>query len=71
MFQATLIKDLKDCAYYPPRPAMKYFPTPQMSHQLLHQAMQLQHKNLDAPDTWRIQYDDPQSPQMKSSNKSK
>ena len=26
---------------------MKYFPTPQMSHQLLHQAMQLQHKNLD------------------------
>lgn len=31
-FQATMIKDLKNCAYFPPRPAMKFFPTPEMSH---------------------------------------
>ena len=31
-FQATIIKDLENAAYYPPRPAMKFIPTPRMTH---------------------------------------
>jgi len=32
MFKATMCKDLDNCAYYPMRPSMKFFPTPYMSH---------------------------------------
>jgi len=59
-FKATMVKDLENCAYFPPRPSMKFFPTPHMTHMLLHQAMQLQHKNLDAPDEWKLKYDEPE-----------
>lgn len=31
-FNAEIIKDLKNAAYYPTRPAMKFIPTAKMTH---------------------------------------
>ena len=31
-FKAEMSKDLENCAYYPPRPALKFIPTPQITH---------------------------------------
>ena len=30
-----MAKDLEKCAYYPPRPALKFIPTPQITHMLI------------------------------------
>ena len=34
-FRGHIIKDLKNAAYYPTRPAMKFIPTAKMTHQLI------------------------------------
>jgi len=56
-FQATMAKKLKNCAYYPPRPSMKFIPSPVMIHQLLHQTIMVQNANLEAPESFRQTFD--------------
>ena len=40
-FKGEILKDLKNAAYYPSRPAMKFIPTAKMTHQLIHQAIMI------------------------------
>jgi len=49
--------DLKNCAYFPQRPALKFIPSPIMVHQLLHQAMMVQNPQIDAPRAFKELHD--------------
>jgi len=38
-FSFRLHTSLKNCAYFPPRPALKFLPSPEMAHALLFEAI--------------------------------
>ena len=56
-FKAKLSIDLDNCAYYPPRPAMRFIPTPQITHKLIFQACLLDVKDFKAPPSFRERWD--------------
>ena len=65
-FKAKINPDYEKCAYYPPRPALKFIPTPQITHKLIFQAVMLDMKQFKAPASFREEYDSDYEPSTNS-----
>jgi hypothetical protein len=53
----VLHKDLKGCAYFPVKPALKFIPTPRMRHMLLFHTLSRVNKDFMPPEEFVQDYE--------------
>ena len=48
---------MEGCVYFPPKPALRFIPAPQVLHQLIFQAIMYQFPKMEAPEQWVKDFD--------------
>ena len=48
---------MEGCVYFPPKPALRFIPCPEVLHQLIFQAIMYQFPKIEAPEQWVKDFD--------------